>query len=228
LARKKTTESAARPVFSPISGEQEQAYELCRRSTITFLTGPAGTSKSYTAMALAIDMLLESDGGITKIVLTRPAVEACGEELGYIPGTAAQKMGPYIHPLTDILKEYAPGNEDLIRSSLEIVPLAHMRGRTLRHCVAILDEAQNCNEEQLKMFLTRIGEGSKMIICGDPFQSDIRHSPLASLATDLKAIRGISHFEFSEQACKARHHIIIPILEMFKARHHGRQSSMQG
>lgn len=229
-AAPKVVAYAPAPEFTPITDEQAEAYRICSESTITFLTGPAGTSKTYTAMAFAIDQLLGGRDGqrntTDRIILTRPAVEACGEELGFIPGTAGQKMGPYIHPLTEIISEYAKGHEDAIRASLEIVPLAFCRGRTMKHCVAILDEAQNCNEEQLKMFLTRIGEGAKMIVCGDPFQADIRHSPLAALAQELSTIGGISHFEFSMSACKARHRIIPPILEVFKRRANDRASSV--
>jgi phosphate starvation-inducible PhoH-like protein len=215
---RKTSDTPKPPEFRPISEEQGQAYEICAEHTITFLTGAAGTSKSYTAMAYAIDQLLSSSGGVDKIVLTRPAVEACGEELGFIPGTTGQKMGPYIHPLTEILNEYAPKHIDMVRAALDVVPLAHMRGRSLKHCIAILDEAQNCNEEQLKMFLTRIGDGAQMIICGDPFQADIRHSPLMDIADSLATIGGIAHFKFSMSSCKARHRIIPPILEVFKRR----------
>ena len=220
--------SRGRPVFKPICTEQKEAYKLLKESTITFLTGPAGSTKSYTAMAYAIDRLLDDDGGIDNIVLTRPAVEACGEELGYMPGTAQEKLGPYIHPMLQHLKDYAYDQRDQIRSAIDVVPLAHARGRNFHHAIAIMDEAQNANDKQFEMFLTRIGHGSKLIICGDPNQSDIYDSPLMDIASQLCKEDGIAHFHFSSKASVCRHPIIPTIITYFEGRKHGRSSGVSG
>ncbi len=203
-----------KPVFSPLSDEQAAAYRICSRSHISFLTGPAGCSKSYTAIAYAVNELLANR--VEKIVLTRPAVEACGENLGYLPGTAAQKVGSYMAPLFENLSDYAKESMDSIRPCMEIAPLAFMRGRTIKHSVLVLDEAQNANMSQLKMLLTRIGEGTTMILCGDADQADIWGSPLMVVARRMSDIQGISHFHFSSTSGVIRHPLIPSIIEGFK------------
>lgn len=208
LMSKKPTASFVTPRFKPLNKEQADAYKTCRNNHITFLTGPAGCSKTFTAVAYAIDSAIQTD---RKIVLSRPAIEACGESLGALPGTASEKLQPYLHPLTDSMNEYAPHNT----IPKIIVPLAHLRGRTFKHSIIILDEAQNANMSQLKMLLTRIGENSQIIICGDWDQSDIRNTPLRRVAEKMATIEGISHFNFLTTV--ARHPLIPSILDGFDA-----------
>lgn len=202
------------PEFVPLNQEQADAYKMCGRNSIVFLTGPAGCSKSYTAIAYAINELLTNRVG--RIVLTRPAVEACGENLGFLPGTASQKVGEYMAPLFDNMREYASAHMEAIRPHLEIAPLAFMRGRTLKDSVVILDEAQNANLSQLEMLLTRIGEGTTMILCGDADQADIWSTPLMAVARRQCVARGISHFHFSDASCMIRHPLIPSIIEGFR------------
>ena len=201
-----TPRPASHPVFKPISAEQKEAYELCHKNEIIFVTGPAGASKTFLAIAYAIDhMLADPD---RRLVLTRPAVEACGEELGALPGGVAEKMQPFMHPLTDTIREYAGE----LKIQHEVVAMAHLRGRTLKNTVLVVDEAQNANLRQLKLILTRIGNGSKIILCGDGDQADIRDSGLMKAAAVLKDISGIAHFHFSEVASGIRHPLIPKML----------------
>lgn len=196
-----------RPQFRPISQEQSEAYHCCHKNDIVFITGPAGCSKTYTAIAFAIDYILQHAS--KKIILTRPAVEACGEELGALPGGVFEKMTPFLHPLTDTIKEYAQDN----KIPAEIVAIAHLRGRTLKNTVLIVDEAQNANMRQIKLLLTRLGNGSKIILCGDGDQSDIKNSGLMQAAELLSEINGIAHFHFSDVASSIRHPLIPKILK---------------
>lgn len=200
------------PQFNPASTEQEAAYKACRKSTITFLIGPAGSTKTYTAMAAAVDMLLNKE--VDKIFTTRPCIEACGESIGYIPGSAGQKLGPYIRPLADALKDYAPNTHIDISES---APLAHIRGWNIKNSVAILDEAQNANMEQLELFITRLSRGSKLIICGDPDQPDIRRSPLVEVAEALSQIPGISLCKLTSVSSAIRHPMMPAILDAFRS-----------
>jgi len=186
-------------------------------STITFGIGPAGTGKTFLAVASAVKMY--SENKIKKIVLTRPAVEA-GERLGYLPGDLSQKIDPYLVPLFDSL-EYFFGNETLQylidKRNIEIVPLAYMRGRTLNDACIILDEAQNATISQIKMFLTRLGENSKMIITGDETQIDLNNrtfSGLKKTRKTLSKIEEVSVLEF-ENTDIVRNKIVSKILEIF-------------
>lgn len=162
-----------RKKIRPATRNHLDYYRSIRRNRITLCSGPAGTGKTYMACGLAADMLLKKQ--IQRIVLTRPAVE-CGEKLGALPGELEDKLGPYLMPLYDALgdflslKELRQYQEDGI---IEICPLAYMRGRTLREAFVILDEAENCQYSQLKMFLTRYGEGAKFVVNGDITQSDL-------------------------------------------------------
>ena len=202
------------PRFKPLSIEQAKAYKACVRNHIAFLTGPAGCSKSYTAIAYAVDSLL--NGMVEKIVLTRPSIEACGEHLGYLPGTATEKLGSYMIPLFDNLNEYAGSSMIAIRPCLEVSPLAFMRGRTFKNAVVVLDEAQNASIGQLKMLLTRIGQGTTMILCGDAGQSDIGRSPLLDVAREMARVEGIEHFHYSATSGIIRHPLMPAILEGFE------------
>ena len=186
-------------------------------STITFGIGPAGTGKTFLAVASAVKMY--SENKIKKIVLTRPAVEA-GERLGYLPGDLSQKIDPYLVPLFDSL-EYFFGNETLQylieKRNIEIVPLAYMRGRTLNDACIILDEAQNATISQIKMFLTRLGENSKMIITGDETQIDLNNKTISGLRKTRKTlskIEEVSVLEF-ENTDIVRNKIVSKILEVF-------------
>ena len=196
---------------------QFKYLETIDNSTITFGIGPAGTGKTFLAVASAVKMY--SENKIKKIVLTRPAVEA-GERLGYLPGDLSQKIDPYLVPLFDSL-EYFFGNETLQylidKRNIEIVPLAYMRGRTLNDACIILDEAQNATISQIKMFLTRLGENSKMIITGDETQIDLNNrtfSGLKKTRKTLSKIEEVSVLEF-ENTDIVRNKIVSKILEIF-------------
>jgi len=196
---------------------QFKYLEIIDNSTITFGIGPAGTGKTFLAVASAVKMYAENK--IKKIVLTRPAVEA-GERLGYLPGDLSQKIDPYLVPLFDSL-EYFFGNETLKylidKRNIEIVPLAYMRGRTLNDACIILDEAQNATISQIKMFLTRLGENSKMIITGDETQIDLNNKTFSGLRKTRKTlskIEEVSVLEF-ENTDIVRNKIVSKILEIF-------------
>jgi len=196
---------------------QFRYLEAIEKSTITFGIGPAGTGKTFLAVASAVKMYKEEK--IKKIVLTRPAVEA-GERLGYLPGDLSQKIDPYLVPLFDSL-EYFLGNESLQylidKRNIEIVPLAYMRGRTLNNACIILDEAQNSTLSQIKMFLTRLGEDSKMIITGDESQVDLNNTHLSGLKKVRKTLKSIDEIEVVEFTLTdiVRNKIVSKILEVF-------------
>ena len=196
---------------------QFKYIETIENSTITFGIGPAGTGKTFLAVASAVKMY--TDGKIKKIVLTRPAVEA-GERLGYLPGDLSQKIDPYLVPLFDSL-EYFFGNETLQylieKRNIEIVPLAYMRGRTLNNACIILDEAQNATVSQVKMFLTRLGEESKMIITGDETQIDLHNRDFSGLKKTRKSLSNIEEISVVEfkNSDIVRNKIVSKILEVF-------------
>ncbi len=199
---------------------QFKYIETIDNSTITFGIGPAGTGKTFLAVASAVKMY--SDENIKKIVLTRPAVEA-GERLGYLPGDLSQKIDPYLVPLFDSL-EYFFGNETLQylidKRNIEIVPLAYMRGRTLNNACIILDEAQNATVSQIKMFLTRLGEDSKMIITGDETQIDLNNKDFSGLKKTRKSLSNIEEISVVEfkNSDIVRNKIVSKILEVFPDR----------
>ena len=196
---------------------QFKYIETIENSTITFGIGPAGTGKTFLAVASAVKMY--TDEKIKKIVLTRPAVEA-GERLGYLPGDLSQKIDPYLVPLFDSL-EYFFGNETLQylieKRNIEIVPLAYMRGRTLNNACIILDEAQNATVSQIKMFLTRLGEDSKMIITGDETQIDLNNRDFSGLKKTRKSLTNIEEISVVEfkNSDIVRNKIVSKILEVF-------------
>lgn len=184
---------------------------------ITFGIGPAGTGKTYLAVACAADAL-ERDA-VQRIILTRPAVEA-GERLGFLPGDLTQKVDPYLRPLYDALNELI-GYERVVRliekQSIEIAPLAYMRGRTLSNSFIILDEAQNTTPEQMKMFLTRVGFGSKAVVTGDVTQIDLpKHQPSGLVQAEkiLRKVRGIAFTEF-DSADVVRHPLVARIVDAY-------------
>ena len=194
---------------------QYKYLESLNESTITFGVGPAGTGKTFLAVAYAVKLLTEMH--VKKIVLTRPAVEA-GEKLGYLPGDLSQKIDPYLVPLFDAL-EYFLGNEKVStfieKRSIEIVPLAYMRGRTLSNACILFDEAQNSTMTQIKMFLTRLGENSKMVITGDETQIDLSNKLVSGLnraRTALSKIEKINVVEFDNSDI-IRNPLVAEILE---------------
>ena len=197
---------------------QKKYLELLESSSILFATGSAGTGKTYLAVAYAVSMLKKNE--IKKIVITRPAVEA-GEKLGFLPGDLKEKVDPYLIPIYDALNEFL-GKETvdkmIEKGVIEIAPLAYMRGRTLDHAVIILDEAQNTTSNQMKMFITRLGFNSKMIITGDLSQIDLQRglpSGLYEATRILKDIKGIEHLHFSKYDVM-RHPLVTKVIAKYE------------
>jgi phosphate starvation-inducible PhoH-like protein len=197
---------------------QHDYIKAVRDNTVTFGIGPAGTGKTYLAMAAAVESLVS--GAVRRIVLTRPAVEA-GERLGFLPGDLAAKVDPYLRPLYDALWDMLGPDETsrlLERGTIEIAPLAYMRGRTLNDSFVILDEAQNTTPEQMKMFLTRLGFNSKMIVTGDTTQTDLpsqQQSGLIVVGRILADIDGVAFIELTSRDV-VRHRIVASIVEAYE------------
>jgi phosphate starvation-inducible PhoH-like protein len=197
---------------------QKKYLDAVRSHDITFGIGPAGTGKTYLAVAAALSALRE--GKVSRIILTRPAVEA-GEALGFLPGDLYEKITPYLRPLHDALQDMLPAEEIqklTERGTLEIAPLAYMRGRTLNNAFIILDEAQNSTTEQMLMFLTRLGHGSKAVITGDETQIDLpphKNSGLAEAHRALKHTEGIAIIEFSRRDV-VRHPLVQRIIGAYE------------
>lgn len=193
--------SSGKKIITPKSVAQKQYIDAIRNHDMVFGIGPAGTGKTYLAMAMAVSCLMEKK--VTRIVLTRPAVEA-GEKLGFLPGDLAEKVNPYLRPLYDALFDmlgFEKGNALIAKGIIEVAPLAFMRGRTLNDSFVILDEAQNTTSEQMKMFLTRLGFGSKAVVTGDITQIDLpteKTSGLVEAERILSRTEGISFVFFSE------------------------------
>jgi phosphate starvation-inducible PhoH-like protein len=204
-------------MIRPKTHGQQQYMAAIRENTLTFGIGPAGTGKTYLAMAAAVDSLVS--GAVRRIILTRPAVEA-GERLGFLPGDLTAKVDPYLRPLYDALWDMLGAEETsslIERGTIEIAPLAYMRGRTLNDACVILDEAQNATPEQMKMFLTRLGFNSKMIITGDRTQTDLpdnRKSGLNVVREILTGIPGVAFIELSARDV-VRHRIVASIVEAY-------------
>ncbi len=197
---------------------QKKYLEAIRKHDITFGIGPAGTGKTYLAVAMALSAL--RDGKTSRIILTRPAVEA-GEALGFLPGDLYEKITPYLRPLHDALQDMQPAEELqklMERGIIEIAPLAYMRGRTLNNAFIILDEAQNSTAEQMLMFLTRLGHGSKAVITGDETQVDLpphKSSGLAEAHRALENTEGIAIVEFSRRDV-VRHPLVQRIISAYE------------
>ncbi|MFN9279926.1 MAG: PhoH family protein, partial [Betaproteobacteria bacterium] len=213
-----------RPDLRGRTPNQLQYLRQVLATDITFGIGPAGTGKTFLAVACAVDALERQ--GVQRIVLTRPAVEA-GERLGFLPGDLAQKVDPYLRPLYDALYDlmgYDRVTRAFERGQLEIAPLAFMRGRTLNQAFVILDEAQNTTREQMKMFLTRIGFGSKCVVTGDVSQIDLPSgmpSGLVDAAEVLKDVKGIAFTRFTA-ADVVRHPLVARIVEAYDDAQAGR------
>ncbi|UQZ89167.1 hypothetical protein C4J81_08130 [Deltaproteobacteria bacterium Smac51] len=196
---------------------QRLYLEAIGQNDLVFGLGPAGTGKTYLAVAMAVAALAEER--VSRIIITRPAVEA-GERLGFLPGDLAEKIDPYLRPIYDALDDLIPYEKYVKLSErrvIEVAPLAFMRGRTLSEAFVILDEAQNCTREQMKMFLTRLGPGSKAVVTGDPGQSDLPGSFPAGLreaVTILEGIEGIAFCRFGA-ADVVRHRLVRKIIEAY-------------
>jgi len=209
-----------RPDLQARTPRQKIYLENILSHDITFGTGPAGTGKTYLAVACAVDAL-ERDA-VKRIILTRPAVEA-GERLGFLPGDLTQKVDPYLRPLYDALYDlmgFDKVQKLFEKQMIEIAPLAYMRGRTLNHAFIILDEAQNTTPEQMKMFLTRIGFGARAVVTGDPSQLDLpkgMKSGLADAMQTLQKVRGIAFSEFTSVDV-VRHPLVARIVDAYDAR----------
>ena len=198
---------------------QKQYVDAIRDHMIVFGTGPAGTGKTYLAMAMAITAFKNNE--VSRIILTRPAIEA-GEKLGFLPGDLQSKVDPYLRPLYDALYQIM-GAESFMRNmekgSIEVAPLAYMRGRTLDNAYIILDEAQNTTPAQMKMFLTRIGFGSKVIVTGDASQKDLNPGVTSGLDIAIKVLSGIDDIAFCELSSKdvVRHPLVQKIVRAYEA-----------
>ncbi|MGA0140308.1 MAG: PhoH family protein [Pelagibacteraceae bacterium] len=200
------------------SEKQSNYIKALRENDIVLALGPAGTGKSFLAVSVAITMLMEKK--VERVILSRPAVEA-GEKLGFLPGDMKEKVDPYLRPLYDALYElfgFEKIDKKIESGEIEIAPLAFMRGRTLKNCFAILDEAQNATETQIKMFLTRIGENSKLVVNGDPTQVDLlnkSHSGLVKSKNILSHIDEIKIIEF-DHTDVVRHPLVSKIIKAYQ------------
>ncbi|HSB38178.1 MAG TPA: PhoH family protein [Gaiellaceae bacterium] len=213
--------------ISPKTVTQKRYVEAIRNHTVTFAIGPAGTGKTYLAMALAVAALSSREVG--RIILTRPAVEA-GERLGFLPGDLLEKVDPYLRPLYDALYDMLDPDRlaaYMEKGTIEVAPLAFMRGRTLNDSFIILDEAQNTSPEQMQMFLTRLGFGSKVVVTGDVTQIDLpreQASGLIQVQDILGAIDGIAFIRFGHEDV-VRHKLVQRIVEAYK--HHAEETGTQ-
>jgi phosphate starvation-inducible PhoH-like protein len=197
---------------------QERMVKSIADNDMIFAVGPAGTGKTYTAVALAVRALKNKE--VRRIVLTRPAVEA-GENLGFLPGDLKDKLDPYLQPLYDALRDMIPTQKlvgYLEDGTIEIAPLAFMRGRTLENAFAILDEAQNCTEGQLKMFVTRMGRSSKFVITGDITQIDLPRNQNSGLVQAMKILKNINGIEFITLDIRdvVRHKLVTRIINAYE------------
>ena len=209
-----------RGAVGPRSPGQTAYIETLSRHEMVFALGPAGTGKTYLAVAQAVAMLLA--GRVERIVLCRPAVEA-GERLGFLPGDLKEKIDPYLRPLYDALHDMMPGDQVLRRmgtGEIEVAPLAFMRGRTLAHAFVILDEAQNTTEAQMKMFLTRMGEGTRMVVTGDLTQIDLPPGTRSGLRDAVETLEGVQGIGFARFGVRdvVRHPLVGRIVEAYDQR----------
>ncbi len=204
--------------ISARSGNQQKLVRNFEENDLTFAVGPAGSGKTYVAIALAVKALKNKQ--VRRLILSRPAVEA-GEKLGFLPGEMKDKLDPYLQPLYDALQEMIPGaklREYMENNTIQIAPLAFMRGRTLNDAVIILDEAQNTTTQQIKMFLTRLGTSAKMLITGDITQIDLPLSVKSGLVEALhilKPVSGIGHVVFEKKDI-VRHKLVQKIVEAYE------------
>lgn len=210
--------SARKKIIAPKSLAQKQYIDAIRGNDVVFGVGPAGTGKTYLAMAMAVSFLMKKE--VSRIVLVRPAVEA-GEKLGFLPGDIAEKVNPYLRPLYDALfdmVDFEKGQGLIEKGVVEVAPLAFMRGRTLNDAFVILDEAQNTTAEQMKMFLTRLGFGSRAVITGDVTQIDLPTGRISGLVEAEKVLRGVEGICFSHFSDRdvVRHPIVQAIVQAYE------------
>jgi len=211
----------ANRAIAPRTEGQVDYVKAIEKDDLVFCTGPAGSGKTYLAVAMAVSMLKRSE--IRRIVLARPAVEA-GEKLGFLPGDLFEKVNPYLRPLFDALgdmMDYAQIKRFMDDDIIEVIPLAFMRGRTLNDAIVILDEAQNTTASQMLMFLTRLGNHSKMIVTGDDSQSDLRDGQASGLIDAKKRLSGIKHIHFIRltQVDIVRHRLVKNIVKAYENNH---------
>jgi phosphate starvation-inducible PhoH-like protein len=204
-------------IVKAMTVNQQKLVESCSKNDLVIAIGPAGTGKTYTAVALAVRALKNKE--VRRIILTRPAVEA-GENLGFLPGDLKDKLDPYLQPLYDALQDMLPTQKLLTYledGTIEVAPLAFMRGRTLDHSFAILDEAQNTTSNQLKMFLTRMGKSSKFIVTGDITQIDLPKNQESGLIQATKILKDIPGMDFIylDQRDIIRHRLVVRIIEAY-------------
>ena len=209
--------------IAPKNLNQKAYLDAMREGDLSFAIGPAGTGKTYLAMAVAISCLQRHE--VKRIILTRPAVEA-GERLGFLPGDMAEKVNPYLRPLYDALYDMMPGDRVVRRrdaGEIEVAPLAYMRGRTLSNACIILDEAQNTTTVQMKMFLTRLGENSRMVVTGDPSQVDLPAGTRSGLRDAIEVLRGIDSIKIIEFSADdvVRHPLVATIVRAYEAQGNG-------
>ncbi len=205
-------------IIRPKTLGQKKYVDAIKRSSIVFGVGPAGTGKTYLAVALAVYALKNKE--IDKIILTRPAVEA-GEKLGFLPGDMNEKVDPYLRPLFDALQEMMGQDaylRHIERGSIEIAPLAYMRGRTLSNSFIILDEAQNTTKEQMKMFLTRMGENSRIVVTGDVTQIDLPKNVKSGMIDAIEVLAGVEGIEIVKLTAKdvVRHELVTRIIQAYE------------
>lgn len=205
---------------------QKQYVDAIRNNMIVFGLGPAGTGKTYLAMAMAITAFKNQE--VERIILTRPAIEA-GEKLGFLPGDLQSKVDPYLRPLYDALYQIMGGEsfaKNMERGLIEVAPLAYMRGRTLDNAYIILDEAQNTTPAQMKMFLTRIGFGSKVVVTGDATQKDLSPGAISGLDVAIRVLRGIEGIQLCTMSSRdvVRHPLVQKIVKAYEA-YEARESS---
>jgi len=208
-----------RKLVEPRTEAQKAYVRSLFENELCFGIGPAGTGKTYLAVAVGVSMFLQ--GHVDKIILSRPAVEA-GEKLGYLPGDMKEKVDPYMQPLYDALNDFLPGKQAskmMEEKVIEIAPLAFMRGRTLSRAFVVLDEAQNATTMQMKMFLTRLGEGSRMVITGDRSQVDLPRGVTSGLHDAERLLKGIPKISFNYFTSKdvVRHPLVAAIIDAYEA-----------
>ncbi len=205
-------------IIRPKSFGQKEYVDAIKKNNVVFGVGPAGTGKTYLAVALAVYALKNHD--IDRIILTRPAVEA-GEKLGFLPGDLQEKVDPYLRPLFDALQEMMGEDayqRQIEKGAIEIAPLAYMRGRTLSNSFIILDEAQNTTREQMKMFLTRMGENSRIVVTGDVTQIDLPHHQQSGMKDALEVLKDVDGIKIVKLSDKdvVRHELVTKIIKAYE------------